>query len=627
MKKTKIFAVTAAGVLALGSTVGLAGCGGNGGGGGGHRPNGSLGRETTIYVMLNNSTDRISAQYDNLAKTYNETIGKEDDVEVVISKEGTTADYSRLLSAKSNDYDVMTIGNMTFKQSLAGYLDGANAIVPLDDYLKDSANAELLGLSDIPETSMDMWKMTQTSDENEMFYAGAAEGAQQLALSFVNNPQVLFYNTKHFANLGINVISVPEGDLAAYNTANKTKLQPHGYAEYTLEAFGGQEALDALGFKTSENLDGKTVVKVFNDCIPMNWEELRTVAKQHQTRTGKYGYMSEWWFNYGWSVGGDCVGWNGDEYEFSVGDKTKGLLVIDDTFTVNGTTYYQGDVLDYEDLHSISDSKRAEYLENGNVAELPSMYEAFLEYNRLGVPTDKNAADGGVKGYGLAPNTTDDRVGDFSDDESAMLVEYYATANSFSKLNGNFDAAPLPQYREYVGSSYTDTTLKVIGEDGYTGELATATNSEGEEIAIVGEAVSAVEPEASGMFLPANADESRREASLKFMLWACGPEGQEILAASSSAVPNQTAAFMEDDEFLNAEGRLLDNMYGALLVNSNTYVGDWSYGSSDLWVQTWSAELNGAVRRGEKTLDAYLSGIKTAANRAIAGLNVYMKRT
>ena len=619
MRKTKIMSLIAAGVLTVGSAVGFAGCGGP------DAPEGNLGRGTTLYVQLINYTVEADKAFERLATVYNETQGVKDDIEVIIDEQSSVNNYtSQLRPNVENQYDIMTIDNMTFKEVLVEYFDGANVIVPLDDYLDDPEFANALGLSDIPETSMDMWKMTQASDENGFFYAGA--GQPQLALPYFNDPQVLFYNTQMFEDMGINIISVPEEDLAAYNTAHNTNLKPHGYAEYTPEAVGGD-----LADKTSENLSGKTVVKVFNNCIPMNWKELRTVAQMYQAdNPGSYGYMSEWWFNYGWSVGGDCIGWNGEEYELTLGDKTKGLLVIDDTLDVNGTTYYKGDVLDYEDLHSLTSSARSTLLSEKRVTELPSMYEAFVEFNRLGVPTDKKVTDsenGNLDGYGIAPSTVDDRAGLFSDGKSPMLCEYYSVQNAFTaKLGDNFDIAPLAQYREYEGDSDNSTALKVIGENDYTGDLATAENSAGEKVAIVGEAVTVTEPQTAGMFLPANADPSRREAALKYMAWVCGPEGQAILAEGNTSVPN-LMSFAEDEEFLNAEGRVTDNMYAALFANSNSYVGDWSYDSNDAWITTWSTVLNTQVREGQITLDRFLSERKADANRAIGGIGVYTKRT
>ena len=623
MKKTKIASLLAAGVLALGSAFGLAGCGEG-------TPSGQLGRGTTLYVQVVNYTQETDKAFERLATVYNETQGKEDDIEVLIDEQTTVKDFtSSLKPGKKNKFDIMTISNEVFKTTLVNYFDGANVMVPLDDYLADPEFTETLGLEYIPETSMDMWKMTQESDKDGMFYAGA--GQPQLAQPFFNDPQVLFYNKEIFTELGINMISVAEEDLEAYNTAHSTKLQPHGYAEYTAAAVGGD-----LAAKTSTNEKGETVVKVFNNRIPMNWDELRAVATQYQAENpDRYGFMSEWWFNYGWSVGGDCIGWDSDagRYVLSLGDETPGLLVIDDTLTVNGTPYYQGDVLDYEDLHSLSETERQELIEAKSVTELPSMYDAFVEFNRLGVPKDKSvtdAAHGSLKGYGIAPNTTMDRAGNFSDGLSPLLCEYYSTQHNYTaKLGDAFDIAPLAQYREFVGGSVDDDGyLKVIDGTTYTGELATAENSDGEKVPVIGEAVTVTEPQTAAMFLPANADPDKRDAAFKYMAWACGPEGQKILAEGGTSVPNQTSLLMEDEEYLASAGVALDNMYAALFANSNTYVGDWSYDANGTWVGTWSNTLNTEVRRGDITLDAFLAPQSVAnANNAIKGITVYTKRT
>ena len=43
----------------------------------------------------------------------------------------------------------------------------------------------------------------------------------------------------------------------------------------------------------------------------MSWEEQRILARAFQTQYGyDYGFMSEWWFFMGFSIGGDCVGWD-----------------------------------------------------------------------------------------------------------------------------------------------------------------------------------------------------------------------------------------------------------------------------------------------------------------------------
>ena len=110
------------------------------------------------------------------------------------------------------------------------------------------------------------------------------------------------------------------------------------------------------------------------------------------------------------------------------------------------------------------------------------------------------------------------------------------------------------------------------------------------------------------------------------MAWACGPEGQAILAEGNTSVPNQSS-FVDDEEFMSAEGKVTSNLYAALFANSNTYVGDWSYDSNDAWITTWSIILNTDVREGLMTVDQFLDERETDANRAIGGIGVYTKRT
>ena len=138
---------------------------------------------------------------------------------------------------------------------------------------------------------------------------------------------------------GINIISVPESELAAYNAANNATLMPHGYAEYKDAPFAGAQS--------STNQAGKTVYKVFNEAIGMSWEEQRCLASAFTT-SEQYGFVSEWWFNMGFSVGADCIGWDPDSnnYKLTLGDTQPGYLALED-ITVNGTNYSKGEVLHY----------------------------------------------------------------------------------------------------------------------------------------------------------------------------------------------------------------------------------------------------------------------------------------
>ena len=52
-----------------------------------------------------------------------------------------------------------------------------------------------------------------------------------------------------------------------------------------------------------------------------DWEEQRYIMKcftkswNPEQATTDYGFASEYWFNYGWSVGGDVMGFDGEEYD------------------------------------------------------------------------------------------------------------------------------------------------------------------------------------------------------------------------------------------------------------------------------------------------------------------------
>ena len=90
----------------------------------------------------------------------------------------------------------------------------------------------------------------------------------------------------------------------------------------------------------------------------MNWEEQRYLfkcfTKDYNTASPtKYGYVSEYWFNYGWSVGGDVVQYNGEKYDFTLTDTSKNYLATK-AVTVNGKAYAAGEIIEYEDKKAAS---------------------------------------------------------------------------------------------------------------------------------------------------------------------------------------------------------------------------------------------------------------------------------
>ena len=427
---------------------------------------------------------------------------------------------------------------------------------------------------------------------------------------------MLFYNREILEQCGINLISVPEAELEAYNAANGAVLQPHGYAEYKEAPFA-----DAI---SSKNEAGEFVYKVFNEYIGMSWEEQRILARAFQKQYGyEYGFMSEWWFYMGFSVGGDCVGWDeaANQYKLTLTDKQPGYLALTD-ITVNGISYAKGDVLNYESKLFLNNNASELSALEGKVCALPSQYDAILEFTRLGVPTDLQA-DTGAKGYGVAPATTQNRTARFtSGTDCPLLIEYFSQAQSFQGILGDaLGMAVTPQYREYVGgSTYTkDGTeyLKVIGEtyDGevYTGELRVENGTP-----IVGEAATA--SEAAGFFLPANTKGQNYDAAMKFAAWAAGPEGQAILAKGNKMVPNQTAYGL--GEYADSADRLLSGMWAGAYMAQEADIGDYTYFTSLTWITEWSTAFNSSVREGKMTLTEFYQQKQEAADTGLRGMRL-----
>lgn len=577
-------------------------CGGNGG------ASADAGDRTVIYYAASYVTAQVRDSYLKMIETYNNGQGKEDGVYVQMTD--SSGAISGLDSALRSNYmyDVLQLQDDEYK-ALA--MQGGNYFVALDNYLTDEVKSSMQW-EQIPENLVNRFRMNTTAGSDGLFLAG--EGTSLLALPNGSNPQMLFYNKSILEKCGINIVSVPESELDAYNSENGASLKAHGYAEYKEAPYANA--------KSGKNEAGEYVYKVFNECIAMNWEELRCVARAMQKQYGyEYGYMSEWWFNYGFSVGGDCVGWDeaAGQYKFTITDKQANYLALTD-ITVNGRSYGKGDVLLYEDKTFLNNNASEKSALNGKIYELPSQYDAILEFNRLGVPANKEA-DTGVMGYGVAPATTNNRTARFtSGTDCPFLVEDFVQIASFKGILGDALGMAMPaQYREYAsGSTYTkDGTeyLKVIGEtyDGavYTGDLHVENGT-----AIVGEA--ATESEGTGLFIPANTKNKNYDAAFKFASWLAGPEGQAILAKGNAAVPNQVSYGL--GEYATSEDRLIPNMWAGAYMAQKADIGDYSYFTTVTWITEWSQAFNSDVREGKMTLTEFINTKIEVANTSLKGM-------
>ena len=605
MKLKRRFTELLALCLAAAMTIGLAGCGGKGP----EVPAEAEGR-TVIYYAASYVTAQVQTAYKEMVEAYNNGQGVTDGVYVQM-RENAGAISGLDSALRSNyQYDVLELHDDEFK-TLA--MQGGNYFVELDKYLTDDVKTAMQW-DQIPAPLVNRFRMNTTPSEGGKFQAG--EGASLLAIPNGSDPQVLYYNKSILENCGINVISVPEAELDAYNAANSATLQPHGYAEYKDAPYA-----DA---KSSRNEAGEFIYKVFNECIGMNWEEQRILARAFQKQYEyEYGFMSEWWFFMGFSVGGDCVGWDeaSGQYKLTLADKQPGYLALED-ITVNGVNYAKGDVLTYESKLFLNNNASELSKLDGKVYKLPSQYDAILEFTRLGVPADKQA-DVGIYGYGVAPSTTENRTARFtSGNDCPFLIEYFSQAQSFQGILGDALGMAAPaQYREYVGgSTYTKDGkeyLKVIGEtyDGavYTGELHTVNDT-----AIVGKVATA--SEGSGFFVPANTKNKNYDAAMKFVTWAAGPEGQKILAKGNKMVPNQTGYGM--GEYADSADRLVSGMWAGAYMAQKAEIGDYTYFTSLTWITEWSMSFNKDVREGRMTLTDFIAQKQEAANTGLKGMRL-----
>ena len=560
-----------------------------------------------------------------MVEAYNNGQGVTDKVKVVIDKiTNNSGENCKNQFIKSANYadNVVCVAEKKFHEYAVSY-DRSKCpngyFLDLSEY---AANDPDYQNNDIAASAKDWNKMTFSADTASKKHVVGPE-EKTLGIPYALNPQMNFYNKDAFTKEGINIISVTEEDLDSYNTANSASFKPHGYAEY--------KTAPMAGLKASTNLNGETVYKVFNNLIPMNWEEQRYVFKMftqdyNPNSLTKYGYISEYWFNYGWSVGGDCMGYNGTDYDFTLLDKSQNYLVIKDGVTVNGSIYNKGDIVRYEDRVNQNSIQNMDGL-----YAIASEYDAVREYVSLQV-SSKTDVDTGSKGYGIADPDVGSAANSIKHDGVAFIrANYKNMTDLFSGSNGSkLDTCVPEQYREYEGGStyqkenstgFGNEYLKVIGEtyDGkeFTGEIKTVNGTE-----IVGKKTTV-----GGLFslvIPACSEPSKYQASWDFISWVA-TEGQSFIAKTTTFVPVSAKALNSSD-FLNLtfNGNKV-NMASYREVAKDVSMGDWGYFESGQWVTNWANNFNSNVRYGLKTLSQFESESGATAKKDLNSMKIVIK--
>lgn len=497
--------------------------------------------------------------------------------EITVQFVPQTSGFASSLSTSlrgTNTPDVVVVPSQSYKT----FVD-EGLLECLDEYAENDEN-ENFSLEDFFSDCLNIY-----SYNPETGYTNTGKDFYAIPAGCSSN--TIVYNVDLFEEQQINLVSVPEDELEDYNSKNGTKLLPHGYYVYDSAPAEGMAARS----------DGK--YHVFNNRIPMNWTELVELAKiftksYNSSSTSTYGYLTEYWFQMAWSVGGDCVQWDEEKGQnvFTLGDDSPNYLVTgSEGVEVNGNKYSEGEVLTWADGKYVeanaSDKKIAGYLDSQKLYKLPSTREAFTEFLRWSQTTDK-AVTSDKNGYGISPKPTalgnDSMQAFFTTSEVAMLESgtstYFKIGQDMNSLGKKWDIAPMYQYREYNddGTPKTVNGTKVYG--------TRRTVSEAEAYAV-----------------PKNS--TKKEAAWKFISYMTGTDGQREFMKLNRYMPNQKS-LAYSDEFLNETSNFAPtSKIVGVEAAENGSGGDWTYLDNMEWIVGWSDVLNTKVREGLMTLDQF----------------------
>ena len=577
--KKKIVSLMLVAVMAIGM---LAGCGGGGG------------KTKTVSFMYSGDAG-LAEIYSLLIKDFNDTIGKEQGILVKgVPKSGTIDSVLAQQLPSNSGPDVVSVSDKYFKK-YTKYFE------PVDTVVEQSVLNDFYD-STIARYHYDM--ETNTTNNDDPLYG----------LPAYNDATVLYYNKTVLETLGIICISVDEDKIDAFN-AGEADLNGKTKADYGIEgdvpAKGFYRSIapyvaidgDPSGASWTKPVTGE--VLIFNDRIAMNWDEIEDISmictKEKNAKSPcQYGYYTEWWFNYGWSVGGDCLedlSGNGDWKYTLAGNNPNYIVGEGKTYTgvYTGTVYNAGETLDVKDVLNANagdtisyetdgksyynytvNGKTAEMRDfsaqvaDGTLTELPSIKEAFSRFTYL-------AGVGGlnVSPYPSAFNSTS-ASNYFATGNLAFLVEYVSNAQGIDKImKDEWDMAPLPQYKEYTDP--TDPSCDTIAKEGKI-----ASHSLGYAVCV-------------------NVKSEVKEAAMVFLNYLA-TDGQTVLAK------NGYLSSHKSDAQLVLENLPLENSQVVLDSIAGCSAGDWWYMQDNAWISTWSDPLNSKVRYGKMKLDEFLYG-------------------
>ncbi len=606
------------------------------------------GNSNTVNFWIYGTDSQLEMYY-RLTEAFNESYGKE---------HGITAKATEVLSA----------GYMGTVTNLMGSSTAPDVILAEDaDYKKWVIGNYIADISDIESvyTDIDLGEISP-STINRLRYNVETNTSNLTdplyALPLDPRPTALYYNKGLMEKAGVIVISVDEDKLGQWNNneiADNYGKKKSDYAKLngvTVPKKGYYRSMNpyffdelSMGWVKPDVSGGE--VMVFNNRIAMNWDEVEDLAmyfspaynpgKNGRSEWGTtYGYFTETWFNYGWSVGGDCMNdlTGSGKWSFSLLDPNPNYIVKEGkTFTGRtGIVYNGGETVEfYDKMEADRDevlipdtegdyvraegatvdsnglatagtkggiwSKITEEIAKGDdsaLAELPSTRTAFKRYLKLSCGKDTNNPNNLVEdSYGLkvSPNPAD--ITDinpaykqfYSGDilcfvgESPLMREINVYANQYECV---WDVAPLVRYKEYTNPS--DPNCDEIKAEGL------------------------IAGHSRNMSMGINSRSSKIDAAKAFVKWMAGLDGQKV-KAKLGFFPAQESLLGEID-FSGTYAPSNVKTFAEALKYQRP--GDWWYMPDTLWVEAWCIDLNNNVRNGKKSFaEWYPEAIKNTNNR------------
>lgn len=569
MKKfTKISTLALACCVGLGA---LAGCGD------------PLRKGKTVVTLWGYADEEEASTVREITQWYNENNEDKIYIDYQSKPGGSYVSLAERALDSSRGPDVFYIGDRYLKRwAKRGYLEN------LDPFVAESD----LDYSTMWTSSQYRWRYDPQKNTNNM-------DDPVYALPKDVSTTALYYNASVIERQGIKIISVNEEDMDAFNAGGADR---NGNTKASL---GIDMTVPAKGFYREQNyrngnfttpqygLNGKvTETMIFNNRIAMSWDEIEDLAmiltrsynsKLDAQKDTQWGYYTEWWFNYGWGVGGDCAvdtTGNGD-WEFALGDKTHKRIVYNEDGTYAADSHGRVKFVNDGEEETLTDGQYA-----GN--PLPSQYEAFDRFIKLGKPKEYG-------GLGVAPRVKADiglstSTSFFTTGKVAMLVESSGNVVSFRKAIKDFDwdVAPLPVYKEYGRDNVTVNTKGLeIGHSGSTG-LGVWTKSK------------------------------VKNEAFKVALYLSDGYAQTMQAQNGYRIPNDTA--LAENEYIQkniASGNKPRNIDLFTKAAVTARPADWWYMPDNLWIDTWATPLNMQYRENDKTTDEFFNAYTDATNEVL----------